>query len=97
MECSDHTKPAVMPLPATEITVARILKEHGYTTGAFGKWHIGDVTPIAPDHAHKLWPISHPGAHGFDTWWMTNHIVPTANPNHGCCKCFKERRVSNAV
>ena len=29
------------PIPASEITVAEILKTAGYTTGAFGKWGLG--------------------------------------------------------
>lgn len=29
------------PIPASEITVAEILKSAGYTTGAFGKWGLG--------------------------------------------------------
>ena len=29
------------PLPAGTVTVARLLREHGYATGAFGKWGLG--------------------------------------------------------
>ena len=29
------------PIPDTEVTVAEILKEQGYATGAFGKWGLG--------------------------------------------------------
>ena len=42
-----HTK----ELPTSEITIAEQLKEVGYTTAHFGKWHLGRVSP---------------GDHGFD-------------------------------
>jgi arylsulfatase A-like enzyme len=42
-----------------EITVAEALKSAGYTTGHFGKWHIGSCR--ADD------PVS-PGGSGFDEW-----------------------------
>lgn len=29
------------PLPAGTVTLARVLREHGYATGAFGKWGLG--------------------------------------------------------
>ena len=42
-----------------EITVAEALKTAGYTTGHFGKWHLGSVradSPVCPGHS------------GFDDW-----------------------------
>ena len=35
-------------LPLTEITLAEVLKEHGYATGAFGKWHLGLTEEFHP-------------------------------------------------
>ena len=35
-------------LPAEEITIARMCKSLGYTTGHFGKWHIGSVSRTGP-------------------------------------------------
>jgi arylsulfatase A-like enzyme len=44
-------------IPASEITLAELLKERGYTTGIVGKWHLG-VWSVNPAH--------HPLRHGFD-------------------------------
>lgn len=44
-------------MPLDEITLADILKKHGYVTGIFGKWHLG----IKPDY--------HPLERGFDEFY----------------------------
>ncbi|MHB8520680.1 MAG: arylsulfatase [Limisphaerales bacterium] len=31
-----------------EVTIAQILRNAGYTTGIFGKWHLGDCYPLRP-------------------------------------------------
>jgi arylsulfatase A-like enzyme len=48
------------PLRPQEITVAEALKQAGYVTGHFGKWHLGSVQEGSPVH---------PGASGFDEWF----------------------------
>ena len=42
-----------------EITIARLLKNAGYSTAHFGKWHVGPV---------KKESTTSPGAMGFDEW-----------------------------
>lgn len=42
-----------------ETTIAEALKDAGYVTGHFGKWHIGSVQPDSP---------TNPSGAGFDEW-----------------------------
>ncbi|MCP4786893.1 MAG: sulfatase-like hydrolase/transferase [Fuerstiella sp.] len=35
-------------LPPSEITIAELLKEKGYATAAYGKWHLGHTKPWLP-------------------------------------------------
>ena len=44
-------------LPASEITIADLLKRRGYATAAIGKWHLGHLPPFLPM------------AHGFDLYF----------------------------
>jgi arylsulfatase A len=50
-----------------EISLAEGLKERGYATGMFGKWHLG-----SPNAKNGFTPESLPLAHGFDQWIGTN-------------------------
>ena len=43
-------------LPQSEVTLAEALRDSGYATGMFGKWHLGDA------------PHALPTRHGFDEW-----------------------------
>jgi arylsulfatase A-like enzyme len=45
------------PLRATEQTIASLLKPAGYSTGIFGKWHLGSTDDTCPN------------AHGFDRFF----------------------------
>lgn len=59
-------------LPQSEITIAEVMSAAGYTTGAFGKWHLGDFTEQ---------PQYHPEQHGFDRFVgfnMSNDDWPVA-------------------
>ena len=77
----DFKCPAQYPLPQSEVTVAEILKEQGYKTAVFGKWHLGDLKPLSLPTAL---PSSSPAQNGFDVWKVTERAVPTATPNCGC-------------
>ncbi|MDA0347045.1 MAG: sulfatase-like hydrolase/transferase [Verrucomicrobia bacterium] len=43
-----------------EVTIAEVLRDAGYVTGHFGKWHIGSVQKESP---------TSPGGAGFDEWF----------------------------
>lgn len=57
-------------LPADEITLARLLKEAGYATGLFGKWHLSRLDESAQPK---------PADHGFDYTFCTHN---NAEPSH---------------
>lgn len=63
-------------LRTSEVTSARILKEHGYATAHIGKWHLNGYFD-RPNHPQ-------PSDHGFDYWFSTqNNAAPShKNPNN---------------
>jgi len=68
-----------------EITVAEMLKEKGYTTGHFGKWHLGTLTRDILDGNRGGNPkfdadYAPPWDNGFDVTFATESKVPTWNP-----------------
>lgn len=60
------------PLRLQEKTVAQALRDNGYATAHFGKWHLnglrGPGIPILKEDSH------HPGAFGFDTWFSVSNF-----------------------
>ena len=67
-----------------EITLPELLKEKGYATGHFGKWHLGTLTTQRKD-ANRGRPgdsthYSIPSMNGYDTWFVTESKVPTYDP-----------------
>ncbi len=60
-----------------EITIPEILKEKGYRTAHFGKWHIGWVKHEEVSTRGYYSPPSH---HGFDEYFATTSAVPTWDP-----------------
>lgn len=76
--CSDNRR-VLFPesaggLPADEITIAEKMKEAGYATGMFGKWHLGHLPPYLPTE------------HGFDEYFgipYSNDMDKTAAAPRG--------------
>ncbi|MCY1722815.1 sulfatase-like hydrolase/transferase [Prolixibacteraceae bacterium Z1-6] len=71
-------------LKEQEITLPELLKQKGYTTGHFGKWHLGTLTTKVKD-ANRGRPgdsthYSIPSMHGYDDWFVTESKVPTYDP-----------------
>jgi len=44
-----HTINGRSMLRADEVTIGQLLKDNGYETGMFGKWHMGDNYPYRPE------------------------------------------------
>jgi arylsulfatase A-like enzyme len=61
------------PIPAETVTLAKLLKEAGYQTGAFGKWGLG-----GPDTE------GHPNKQGFDCFYgyLCQRQAHTYYPSH---------------
>ena len=69
-------------LPRQEYTIAQGLKDVGYTTGHFGKWHVGSPHPDytgkgGGGNVHRL---ALPQWFGYDKHFVTHHAVATWNP-----------------
>lgn len=67
-----------------EITLPELLKEEGYSTGHFGKWHLGTLTHTEKD-ANRGKPgntkeYNPPSLHGYDAAFVTESKVPTWDP-----------------
>ncbi len=56
-----HTINGRSMLRENEVTIAAALKEYGYTTGMFGKWHLGDNYPYRAEDRGFMEVMRHGG------------------------------------
>ncbi len=66
-----------------EITLAEALKTQGYSTGHFGKWHLGTLLPDYSGKGPGRKPDKNymtPAMSGFDEWFSTEYAVATWDP-----------------
>lgn len=73
-------------MPKQEIVLPEILKEQGYTTGHFGKWHLGTLHKEKSPKGPKRKPLenySPPAFHAYDESFVTESAVATWNPSVG--------------
>ncbi|OON93132.1 MAG: hypothetical protein ATN31_00980 [Candidatus Epulonipiscioides saccharophilum] len=71
-------------LPKEEITIPQMLKQQGYTTGHFGKWHLGTLSKTISDGrrggSKNATLYSPPWEHYIDECFSTEVAVPLYNP-----------------
>ena len=85
--CSDNRR-VLFPdstggLPASEITIAQMLKTNGYSTHAIGKWHLGHLPQYLPT------------SHGYDSYFgipYSNDMDAVGDPPKGKSR-FREPKV----
>jgi arylsulfatase A-like enzyme len=67
-----------------EVTIFEVLKEKGYATGLFGKWHLGTFSDEVTDgnRGGSRHPelVNLPSEHGVDLYFATESKVPTCDP-----------------
>ena len=73
-------------MPKQEIVLSEMLKEQGYATGHFGKWHLGTLHKEKSPKGPKRKPLenySPPSFHSYDESFVTESAVGTWNPTVG--------------
>lgn len=75
MATPSDTSPGVWHLLESEITYAEALRDAGYATAHYGKWHVGYLDRVqSPDHYFD------PGMAGFEDWFTSHNVINTYDP-----------------
>jgi len=77
------------------ITLPQVLKSAGYTTGIFGKWHLGDEAPYQPERRGFDEVLIHGG--GGIGQYYTNCSSADAPVNKGVADDYSTRRYTDPV
>ncbi len=92
-------------MPEEEVTLPEVLLGHGYTTGHFGKWHLGtmDKIVVESNRGGKAANIPHyspPWENGYETVFATESKVPTwdpvVNPEHAVSGANKAQKAGDS-
>ena len=72
-------------LPGTEVIIAEALKDGGYSTGFFGKWHIGECPGYYPDNRGFETAVGYRRVHGhkyghFGDRWPEGNFANLPHP-----------------
>ena len=80
-------------LPIHEIPLSKIAKDLGYTTGHFGKWHLGTLDPKESAKQGRKPEANYapPWERWYDDSLSTEFAVPTWNPTEGFNSRTQER------
>lgn len=70
-------------LPEQEVTLAKLSKAAGYTTGHFGKWHIGAMSQTESPRKDPAGRFCPPWERDYDDSFATEISCPTWNPASG--------------
>ena len=93
-----------------EITIADVLKEAGYATGCFGKWHLGDQPQFMPakhgfdyyygiPYSNDMWPLHPRRKYNFPRLPLLRNgdligVVKDGDDQKMLCKQFTDEAVS---
>ena len=76
-----HTYEERERMDVTAVTVAQVLRQAGFTTGIFGKWHLGDEKPFQPHRRGFDETFIHGGGGIGQEWDNSCGDVPTNQVN----------------